>query len=54
VHERVVPVQDSTRKGEVAVRRALPLSITFDHRAVMGSEVARFMAAMRADLSAPA
>lgn len=48
VFERVVPVH-----GEVAVRRALPLSITFDHRAVMGAEVARFMAVMRADLSAP-
>jgi len=54
VHERVVPAADAARSGAVRVRRALPLSITFDHRAVMGAEAARFMASMRADLSAGA
>ena len=49
VHEGVMAVN-----GEVRVRRALPLSITFDHRAVTGSEVAQFLAVMRADLSAKA
>jgi pyruvate dehydrogenase E2 component (dihydrolipoamide acetyltransferase) len=32
------------------VRRALPLSLTFDHRAVMGGEASRFLAAVIADL----
>jgi pyruvate dehydrogenase E2 component (dihydrolipoamide acetyltransferase) len=32
------------------IRRQLPLSLTFDHRAVTGAEAARFMAAMIADL----
>jgi pyruvate dehydrogenase E2 component (dihydrolipoamide acetyltransferase) len=30
----------------------LPLSVTFDHRAVTGGEAGRFMAAMIADLHA--
>jgi pyruvate dehydrogenase E2 component (dihydrolipoamide acetyltransferase) len=36
--------------GHAAVRRMLPLSLTFDHRAVTGGEAARFLAAMIADL----
>jgi pyruvate dehydrogenase E2 component (dihydrolipoamide acetyltransferase) len=28
------------------IRRQLPLSLTFDHRAVTGAEAARFMTAM--------
>ncbi|MDJ0934153.1 MAG: dihydrolipoamide acetyltransferase family protein [Kiloniellales bacterium] len=47
VHEAVVPVA-----GEPAVRRILPLSLTFDHRAVMGGEAARFLAAVKVDLEA--
>jgi pyruvate dehydrogenase E2 component (dihydrolipoamide acetyltransferase) len=35
-----------------AVHRMLPLSVTFDHRAVTGGEAGRFMAAMIADLHA--
>ena len=31
--------------GRVAVRRTLPLSLTFDHRAVTGAEAARFLTA---------
>ncbi|MFQ5953859.1 MAG: dihydrolipoamide acetyltransferase family protein [Kiloniellales bacterium] len=46
IHDRVVPV-----KGRPAVRRVLPLSLTFDHRAVMGGEASRFLAAIIADLS---
>jgi pyruvate dehydrogenase E2 component (dihydrolipoamide acetyltransferase) len=45
VHDRVVPVA-----GVPAVRRGLPLSLTFDHRAVMGGEASRFLAAVVADL----
>jgi pyruvate dehydrogenase E2 component (dihydrolipoamide acetyltransferase) len=37
--------------GTPAVRRVLPLSLTFDHRTVTGGEAARFMAAVRADLA---
>ncbi len=36
--------------GQPAVHRVLPLSLTFDHRAVTGGEAGRFMAAMIADL----
>jgi pyruvate dehydrogenase E2 component (dihydrolipoamide acetyltransferase) len=38
--------------GAPAVRRILPLSLTFDHRAVSGGEAGRFLAAMMADLEA--
>jgi pyruvate dehydrogenase E2 component (dihydrolipoamide acetyltransferase) len=38
------------REGEPAVRRVLPLSLTFDHRAVTGGEAAEFLAALVEDL----
>ncbi|WP_395374883.1 dihydrolipoamide acetyltransferase family protein [Marinicella sp. W31] len=46
-HE-VVPVM-----GGMEVHRMIPLSLTFDHRAVTGGEAARFLAAMLKDLSLP-
>jgi pyruvate dehydrogenase E2 component (dihydrolipoamide acetyltransferase) len=39
--------------GAPAVHRLMPLSITFDHRAVTGGEAGRFLAAMVADLERP-
>jgi 2-oxoisovalerate dehydrogenase E2 component (dihydrolipoyl transacylase) len=45
IHDAVV-----AREGSMAIRRQLPLSLTFDHRAVMGGEAARFLAAVIADL----
>lgn len=36
--------------GEPAVRRVLPLSLTFDHRVVAGGEAARFLVALKSDL----
>jgi len=45
IHQRVV-----AEDGQPVVRRALPLSLTFDHRAVMGGEATRFLAAAIADL----
>ena len=36
--------------GQPAVRRALPLSLTFDHRVVTGGEAARFLVALKSDL----
>lgn len=48
IHQRVVPIA-----GKPAVRRVLPLSLTFDHRAVMGGEASRFLAAVIADLEQP-
>jgi len=45
VSKEVVAVNDRP-----AVHRVLPLSVTFDHRAVTGGEAGRFMAAMIADL----
>ncbi|MGB5215300.1 MAG: dihydrolipoamide acetyltransferase family protein [Anderseniella sp.] len=41
ISEQIVPVE-----GKPAVRRILPLSLTFDHRAVTGGEAARFMKAV--------
>ncbi len=38
--------------GEVTLRTVLPLSLTFDHRAVTGGEAARFLAAVKLDLEA--
>lgn len=40
------------RDGAPAVRRILPLSLTFDHRVVTGGEAARFLAAAIAALEA--
>jgi pyruvate dehydrogenase E2 component (dihydrolipoamide acetyltransferase) len=39
--------------GLPAVRRVLPLSLTFDHRVVTGGEAARFLVALKADLERP-
>ena len=36
--------------GEAVVHRVLPLSVTFDHRAVTGAEAARFISALKAAL----
>ncbi len=44
----VVPVM-----GGVEVHRRLPLSLSFDHRAVTGGEAARFLKALMDDLSLP-
>jgi pyruvate dehydrogenase E2 component (dihydrolipoamide acetyltransferase) len=38
--------------GEVTIRRLLPLSLTFDHRVVMGGEATRFLNALKHDLEA--
>ena len=43
-HVEVVPA---------VLRRVLPLSLTFDHRVVIGGEAARFLAAMIAHLARP-
>jgi pyruvate dehydrogenase E2 component (dihydrolipoamide acetyltransferase) len=37
-------------QGQPAVRRVLPLSLTFDHRVVTGGEAARFLVALKSDL----
>lgn len=39
--------------GKPAVRRRVPLSVSFDHRAVTGGEAARFLRAMMDDLALP-
>ena len=46
--ERVVAHDDA-----IAVRRMLPLSLTFDHRAATGLEAAAFLRAVMEDLSRP-
>ena len=38
--------------GQLAIRRMLPLSLTFDHRVVMGGEGTRFLNALKLDLEA--
>lgn len=45
IHEQVVP-----HDGKPEIRRVMPLSLTFDHRAVMGGEASRFLAAVIMDL----
>lgn len=40
-------------EGQLALRRVLPLSLTFDHRAIMGGEASRFLAAVVRDLEKP-
>lgn len=47
--DAVVPVN-----GEIKISKVLPLSVTFDHRAVTGGEATRFLAAMIKDLEKPA
>ena len=42
--------EPAARGGKVVVRRRLPLSLTFDHRACTGAEASRFLAAAVADL----
>jgi 2-oxoisovalerate dehydrogenase E2 component (dihydrolipoyl transacylase) len=37
-------------QGRPAVRRVLPLSLTFDHRVVTGGEAGRFIVALKSDL----
>jgi pyruvate dehydrogenase E2 component (dihydrolipoamide acetyltransferase) len=37
-------------EGAPAIRRVLPLSLTFDHRVVTGGEAARFLVALKVDL----
>jgi pyruvate dehydrogenase E2 component (dihydrolipoamide acetyltransferase) len=39
-------------RGEITIRRLLPLSLTFDHRVVMGGEATRFLNALKHDLEA--
>ena len=39
--------------GKAAIRRILPISLTFDHRVVTGGEAARFLAEVIADLQRP-
>lgn len=41
------------RKQQIAIRRILPLSLTFDHRAATGGEAARFLKALIEDLQKP-
>jgi pyruvate dehydrogenase E2 component (dihydrolipoamide acetyltransferase) len=48
ISKQVVVVDDKP-----AVRRQLPLSLTFDHRAVTGGEAGRFLNAVIADLQRP-
>ncbi len=48
ISKQVVVVDDKP-----AVRRMLPLSLTFDHRAVTGGEAGRFLKAVIADLQRP-
>ena len=47
-HEQVLAIE-----GVPEVRPVLPVSLTFDHRAVTGAEASRFLAAVIADLQKP-
>jgi len=39
--------------GQAAIHAMMPLSVTFDHRAVTGGEAARFLKALMDDLAQP-
>lgn len=45
-----ISLEPAAIDGEVALRRLLPLSLSFDHRCVTGAEAARFLAALISDL----
>lgn len=49
---RMTPRPVQTAEGGLALHRALPLSLTFDHRAVTGGMAGRFMRAAIIDLEA--
>jgi len=49
---RIAATPAPTADGSIALRRALPLSLTFDHRAVTGGMAARFLRGIIADLNA--
>uniref|UniRef100_UPI0018DF63FE dihydrolipoamide acetyltransferase family protein n=1 Tax=Roseomonas rosulenta TaxID=2748667 RepID=UPI0018DF63FE len=49
-----IAARPSIHAGQIAVRRLLPLSLSFDHRAVTGAEAARFLNAVIADLATEA
>ena len=42
--------EPAVRSGAIAIRRRIPLSLTFDHRACTGAESSRFLAAVISDL----
>jgi pyruvate dehydrogenase E2 component (dihydrolipoamide acetyltransferase) len=46
----VIAERPAVRKGKLVAARIMPLSLTFDHRAVTGGEAVRFMAAVKAHL----
>ncbi len=48
-----IAARPAVHAGALAVRRLLPLSLTFDHRAVTGAEAARFLAAAITELERP-
>jgi 2-oxoacid dehydrogenases acyltransferase (catalytic domain) len=41
---------DFAHRGPPAIRRLLPLSLTFDHRVVTGGEAARFLVTLKSNL----
>lgn len=47
----VIREQAVAYQGEIAIRRQIPLSLTFDHRALTGAEAARFFQAVILSLS---
>ncbi|MBO6851646.1 MAG: 2-oxo acid dehydrogenase subunit E2, partial [Marinobacter sp.] len=48
IREKVVPY-----RGAATIRRILPLSVTFDHRAATGGEASRFLGALVEALGKP-
>jgi len=41
-------------KGEIAIRKILPLSLTFDHRVTDGGDATRFLSRVASYLEDPA
>jgi 2-oxoisovalerate dehydrogenase E2 component (dihydrolipoyl transacylase) len=51
---RTAPQPAQAAEGSIALHRALPLSLTFDHRAITGGTAARFLRAVMTDLEGAA
>lgn len=53
IRKQVMAVTDLKGDDHIEIRRVMPLSLSFDHRAATGGEAARFLAAVMQELAQP-
>lgn len=53
IRKEPVVMTSDTGEDSIEIRRVLPLSLSFDHRAASGGEASRFLAAVMQDLQQP-